>query len=110
MKQYVIDQLREKDFYALQDYLDGHAEEGALPGIYWVPLPETLYEGLQHEHKSCQPFYFAVNLDRNAIKFEMLVRTRRRMRCGCIQYATHTQREYIIAYADRLFETLSLVT
>jgi hypothetical protein len=110
MKQYVIDQLREGDFLALRDHLDESADSGDLPGIYWVRLPEALYEGLQLEHESCKPFYFAINLDRQAIKFELLIRTRTRLRCGCIQYASDRQREYILAYADGLFAGLNLMT
>jgi hypothetical protein len=110
MKQYVIDQLREGDFATLEDYLDRHVEAAELPGIYWVPIPASLHEGLQCEHSDCQPFYFAINLDRRSISFELLIRTRRALRCGCIRYATPQQREYILSYADGLFEKLGLKT
>ncbi len=110
MKQYVIDQLREGDFLKLEDYLNNTAEAGDLPGIYWVTLPLPLYEMPQQEHTDCQPFFFAINLDIQSISFELLIRTRNRLRCGCIQYATQQQREYILAYADDLFEELELVT
>jgi hypothetical protein len=110
MKQYVIDQLRERDFLILQDHLNSHAEAGELPGIYWVQVPETLYEGLQCEHTDCQPFYFAINLDHRSISFELLIRTRQALRCGCILYATQQQRDFIMAYADGLFQQLGLKT
>jgi hypothetical protein len=110
MKQYVIDQLREHDFLALEAHLNDHAEAGDLPGIYWVPIPEELFEAIQSEHIQCQPFYFAVSLDRRAISFELLIRTRLRLRCGCIRYANQAQRDYILAYADGLFEKLKLMT
>jgi hypothetical protein len=110
MKQYVIDQLREHDFLALEAHLNDHAEGGDLPGIYWVPIPQELYEATQSEHADCQPFYFAVSLDRRAISFELLIRTRLRLRCGCIGYASRVQRDYILAYADGLFEQLKLMT
>lgn len=108
MKQYMIDQLREGDFHKLENYLNSHAEASDLPGIYWLPISAELYENTQQEHKDCQPFYFAVNLDRRAISFELLVRTRKRLHCSCIQYASQKQREYILDYADELFEKLSL--
>jgi hypothetical protein len=110
MKQYVIDQLRESDFLKLEDYLDKNSEAGELPGIYWIPIPESLLETTQLEHPDCQPFYFAVNLDLNAIRFELLIRTRSRLRCACIQYASQKQRDFIINYADQLFENLGLMT
>ncbi len=110
MKQYVIDQLREGDFLQLEDYLNSNVEAGDLPGIYWVPIPEPLHETLQQEHTDCQPFYFAINLDRPSISFELLIRTRDRLHCGCIQYATQKQRNYIFDYADKLFERLNLMS
>jgi len=110
MKQYLIDQLREGDFLKLEDYLNNNAEAGDLPGIYWVPIPEALQEKLQQEHTDCQPFYFAINLDGQSISFELLIRTRARLRCGCIQYATQEQRDHILNYADQLLEKLDLVT
>ena len=110
MKQYVIDQLREKDFLKLAQYLEKTTEAGELPGIYWIAIPAELYEGQQQAHTDCQPFYFAVNLDMNSISFELLIRTRTRLRCGCIQYANEKQRNYILNYADRLFEKLNLMT
>ncbi|MCG6916640.1 MAG: hypothetical protein LJE89_03745 [Deltaproteobacteria bacterium] len=110
MKQYVIDQLRENDFLKLEDYLNKNSEAGELPGIYWIPVPKSLLQTTQLEHTDCQPFYFAVNLDLNSIRFELLVRTRSRLRCGCIQYANQKQRDFIINYADQLFEKLGLMT
>ena len=110
MKQYVIDQLRESDFLKLEDYLGNNSEAGELPGIYWIPLPESLLETTQLEHPDCQPFYFAANLDLNAVSFELLIRTRSRLRCACIQYASQKQRDYILDYADGLFEKLNLMT
>ena len=110
MKQYVIDQLRENDFLLLEDYLNNNSEAGELPGIYWIPLPQSLLERIQLDHLHCQPFYFAVNLDLSSISFELLIRTRSRLRCGCIQYASQEQRDFIINYADQLFEKLNLKT
>ena len=110
MKQYVIDQLRENDFLQLEDYLNNNGEAGELQGIYWITLPESFLERTQLDHSDCQPFYFAVNLDPNSISFELLIRTRSRLRCGCIQYASKKQRDYILAYADGLFEELKLKT
>ena len=110
MKQYVIDQLRENDFLQLEDYLNNNGEAGELQGIYWITLPESFLERTQLDHSDCQPFYFAVNLDPNSISFELLIRTRSRLRCACIQYATKKQRDYILAYADGLFEKLKLMT
>ena len=108
MKQYVIDQLRESDFHQIKTFLDQNAEPASLDGIYWVNLPSGLYSVIQSEHSKCQPFYFAVNLTWNDVAFELLIRSRQVIRCGCIAYANRQQRDYIIDFAERMLEELKL--
>ncbi len=108
MKQYVIDQLRESDYNRIRDYLMNHAESAAMEGIYYVDLPDTLYTDLQRSHDHCQPYYFAVNLTRKQVGFEWLIRSRNKLRCACIGYATQAQRDYIIDYADGILDRLRI--
>ncbi|SFM52987.1 hypothetical protein [Thermodesulforhabdus norvegica] len=108
MKQYVIDQLRESDFYRIREYLNENADSTIMEGIYWVNIPEELYTEIQKAHKSCQPFYFAVNLHRRYVGFEWLIRSRNVIRCNCIGYATRIQRDYIIDFADRMLNDLNI--
>ena len=51
-----------------------------------------------------------MELGRNAIKFEFLIRSRRTMRCSCIGYATIPQRDWIMNFADELVAELELKT
>ena len=44
------------------------------------------------------------------LRFELLIRSEQTMRCACIDYATRQQRDFILAYADRLVEELALRT
>lgn len=108
MKQYAIDQLRESDYYQIKDFLDTNAEGTALEGIYRVNLPPDLYSADQSEHSKCHPHYFAVNLTWNEIAFELLIRSRQVIRCSCIAYATKQQQDYIIQFADRMFDDLEI--
>ncbi len=108
MKQYVIDQLRGSDYERIRGFLEGHSESTAMEGLYWVEVPEELYAGVQKEHGSCRPFYFAVNLSREQVDFELLVRSRQVLRCSCIAYATPAQREFIIGFADGMVRSLEL--
>ena len=108
MKQYVIDQLRSSDYEQIQAFLERNAEGTGIEGIYWVHLPSELYSALQSEHSKCHPFYFAINLNWNDVAFELLVRSRQVIRCGCIAYATQQQRDYIIHFADHMIEELKL--
>lgn len=108
MKQYVIDQLRESDYEKILEYLRQNAEASEFGDLFWVILPESLYSDIQREHKQCQPFCFAVNLSLVRVDFELLIRSRRMMRCNCIRYADRKQRDHIMDFADRMLAELGI--
>ena len=58
----------------------------------------------QQGHEECGPFYFAVILDENSLRFELLVRSSNNMHCSCISYATSGQRQFVLDFADRLLQ------
>ncbi|MCE5333693.1 MAG: hypothetical protein LLG06_03805 [Desulfobacteraceae bacterium] len=108
MKQYVIDQLREEDYSKILEFLKENAESAVFDDIFWMQLPEELYSPIQKEHTGCHPFCFAVNLSMSRVDFELLIRTRRILRCNCIAYADHRQREYILDFVDKMLEELQI--
>ncbi|MCP4624032.1 MAG: hypothetical protein GY850_10925 [bacterium] len=110
MKQYIIDELRDADFNSLKTYLAKHYEPAAMGGIFWVPLAGHLLTETQKAHQECQPHYLAVDLDENRLACELLVRTKSRMRCDCITYATEVQRNWLIALIDDIFNHLDIMT
>jgi hypothetical protein len=110
MKQYVIDELRPADYDKLNAYLNDTYGPACLGGIYWVPLDPGRLTDVQKQHAECQPFYVAIELDRNHLACELLVRTKNRVRCGCIEYATGNQRTYLIEMIDHIFNHLEIKT
>jgi hypothetical protein len=109
MKQYLIDELRPSDYKQIKEYLDvTYGSQQPVEGMYWIPLDPDLMDPVQVAHTDCQPFYFSVILEPTSISFELLVRTRNRMRCDCIHYADKRQRDSIIEFADSIFERLEL--
>ena len=108
MKQYVIDQLRPADYEAVKAYLDKHYRSTGMPGIYWIPLAQNILTDVQAEHTECQPFYFAVDLDQNSMASELLIRTKNKIRCSCMDYADERQRNWIIQLADAIFDKLDI--
>jgi hypothetical protein len=108
MKQYVIDQLTESDYYRLKEHLDQNLETTMMEGIYRVDLPADLHAEVQREHATCQPYYFAIHLDFYQVSFELLVRSRQTLHCPCMGHADLRQREFILQYADRLLEQLDI--
>jgi hypothetical protein len=110
VKQYVIDELRGDDHSKIRKYLDENYGPAVLGQIYWVPLTAEVLTELQLEHSDCQPFYFALEAAEDRLSVEMLVRTKNRIRCACIGYATEKQRIWIMSVVDAIFEKLGIVT
>jgi hypothetical protein len=110
MRQYELDEIARNDISRIRDYLDGHAAASGLAGIWWVDVPEDLLSPDQFEHRDCWPHRFAVELGDDFVRFEFLIRSLQTMRCTCIGYATRLQRDFILAFADRLVEDLQLRT
>ena len=110
MKQYVIDELRPEDHKKIKQYLDGAYGAAEMGNIYWVPITEDMLTEIQSEHADCQPYYFAIELEENRLALELLVRTKNRVRCACIGYASKDQRIWIIEAVDTIFEKLDIAT
>ncbi len=110
MKQYVIDELRPEDYEKIKAYLDENFGSSGVDGIYWMPLDISILTDVQAEHTKCQPFYFAIDIEQNRMACELLVRTRSRVRCNCISYATENQLIWLIRIVDAIFEKLGIIT
>ena len=108
MKQYVIDEIRAADHEKIKAYLDAEFGPSEMGSIYWVPLGEEMQSDIQKDHKKCQPFYFALDLEQERLSCELLIRTRDRIRCDCIHYATESQRNWLISVVDAVFEKLEI--
>jgi hypothetical protein len=108
MKQYVVDQLRFGDHEKLRKFLDQAYGEASMGEIYWIPIDPGLLTPLQREHTDCQPFFLAVELRPEAMSTELLVRTRSRVRCACIAYATERQRAWALDLIDGILERLEI--
>ena len=110
MKQYVIDELRLEEHDKLQAHLEQFFGPADLGGIFWIPVKSEYFSETQTSHADCQPFYFAVELQEGVLACELLVRTRERVRCDCIAYATCAQRNWIIDVIDDIFVQLDIRT
>ncbi len=110
MRQYLLDEISRSDYNRLRDYLTEHAQASGLQDVWWVDLPADLLSPEQFEHQDCQPFRFAVELGDDFVRVEFLIRSKNTMRCSCIGYATRQQRDFILAFTDRLVDDLVLKT
>ncbi len=110
MKQYVIDEIRPEDYKEIKAYLDANFGEPELGNLYWLPLNEGVLTPVQASHESCQPLVVALELEPETLTCELLIRTRQRVRCDCIGYASEEQRNWIVDSIDALFEKLGIIT
>jgi hypothetical protein len=110
MKQYVIDELRAADYTALKTYLDQQYGPAEMGGIYWIPVAAEILTDIQSEHTECRPQYFTIDLDGNRLACEFLVRSKNRIRCDCINYATEDQRNWLVGLIDNIFDRLQIKT
>ena len=110
MKQYVIDELRPEDYEGLKKYLDEQYGQAEMDGIYWIPVAAELLSDIQLQHEECRPHFLALDLDPGRIACELLVRTKNRLRCDCIQYASEQQRNWLIELIDNMFNRLEIAS
>jgi len=110
MKQYVIDEIRLQDYGKIKAYLDDTLGESGIDGMYWLPVDESLLSEVQKAHTDCAPFFMALELGEDRLSGELLIRTRKRVRCDCIHYADDQQRDWLIRTVDAIFEKLEIVT
>jgi hypothetical protein len=108
MKQYVIDEFRLNDYEKVKGYLDMNFGDAEMGGIYWIPIEEDILTDVQKSHTECQPLYFAAELDEQRMATELLVRTKNRIRCNCIDYATEEQRNWLIRRIDAMLDELEI--
>ncbi len=109
MRQYVVDELKGADVERIRDWLAERADLSGVADLYWVNFQADMLTKTQFEHKDCQPHCFAVDLGKDSVKFEFLVRSRLNYRCRlCQVYASPQQRQFILDFADRLVSDLAL--
>jgi hypothetical protein len=104
MRQYVIDQLSREELANIESYLKRTLKPGPVDGLYWIEVPQDLLSGEQQGHEDCGPFFFAVELETEAVCFELLVRSQSNLHCSCIAYATPSQRNFVLRFADQMLE------
>jgi hypothetical protein len=108
MKQFVIDELRPEDFEKLKKYLDDNLGASTMDGLYWLQIEKAILSDLQNDHGECQPYYFAIDLESDRMMIELLVRTKNRVRCPCMAYATEAQRVWLMRQMDAMLEKLEI--
>jgi hypothetical protein len=69
-----------------------------------MEVPQDLLSSDQRGHGECGPFFFAVELEAEAVCFELLVRSQKNLHCSCIAHASTAQREFVLRFADKMMQ------
>lgn len=102
MRQFVVDELSKEEQDNLESYLKRTLKAGPMEGVFWLPLPEDLLAEAQQGHGQCGPFFFGIELGRNRLIAEFLVRSQSNLHCSCISYSTPVQRQFLLGFLDRM--------
>ncbi len=110
MRAYFLDEITPLNIQKIVTFIKENAARSSMEEIFWVRIPDDLLSPVQFRHTGCQPYCFAVEVGSDWVKLEFLVRSMETMRCNCTAYATDSQREYIIKFADRMLNQLDIGT
>ncbi len=104
MRQFVIDELNKEERDNLDNYMKRTLKSGGMDGMFWLPVPHDLLAEAQHGHEKCGPFYFGIELAEKKLIVELLIRSESNLHCSCIAYATKDQRDFLLAYMDKMLQ------
>lgn len=102
MRQFVIDELSPMELDNIDSYLKRSLKQGPMVGLFWLELTDDLLGEAQQGHEEHGPFYVAVEVTRDAVKFELLVRSQTNLHCSCIAHASVIQRQFILDFIDKM--------
>jgi hypothetical protein len=110
MRSYFIDEISPSHLEKIEAYLNEHALSSDLNEIFWVKLPDGLLTEPQSKHRDCHPYVFAIELGRDWIKAECLIRSLNNMKCEAQAYCDPRQWDFITKYIHGIIKDLGIQT
>ena len=104
MRQFLIDDLSAEESANLDTYMKKALKQGAMDGLFWLQLPDDLLAEKQEGHDECGPFLFGIELTKDKLIAEFLVRNQSNLHCSCIGYATKVQRDFLLEFLDTMLD------
>jgi len=109
MRSYYIDEFVPGELERLAEHLDSMEFSAGVEDLYWLPVPETLLTACQKQHeRECGPYVLALEILDDALRLELLVRARNRLRCECVAYAEQGLVSHMIVYVHALLDELNI--
>ena len=111
MRNYCLDEFVPGELERLAERLDGMEFSAGMEALYWLPVPQELLTPLQKEHeRECGPHALALEILDEALRLELLVRARNRLRCDCVAYADQRLVHHMIRYLHDLLDELKITS
>ena len=105
MRAYLVEDLPPELCRRLADFAQERGYASSLEGLFWLPVPESLWSPLQREHAARYgPYAVSLEIGEDSLRLELLVRARNRLHCDCVAPADSATRQALI---DRLEELIS---
>ena len=105
MRVYMVEDITLQEREGVIRELEAMELGAGLEGIYWLPVPREMLSLVQAEHtQSCGPHVMALEVEDDALRLELLVRARNRLRCECVHYASTVLCAHMMNYVDALLE------
>ncbi len=109
MRSYLIEGLEEEQCKKLDALLTDMQLQGSMPGLFWLPIPQSMHTSLQDEHaQECGPYVMALEISSRTVQLEFLVRAKNALHCHCVGYADAALQMHMMRYVEDLFEQLSI--
>ena len=97
-----IDELSPMERDNIESWLKRNLAPGPLPGLFWLAVPDELLEEEQSGHPTHGPFRFSLELGRDSLRLEFLIRNSAALHCSCTAYASNRQRHFALETLDRM--------
>ncbi len=110
MRSYLVDEISPSQKEKIKAYLIEHALSSDLNEIFWVKLPDDLLTEAQSKHRDCHPYVFAIELGRDWIKAECLIRSLNNMKCEAQAYCDPRQWVFITKFVHGIIKDLGIQT
>lgn len=115
MRSLVFDELMEPEIKAVLDFLDREAVSSGLENLYWLPLPQDLWNPAQvqaaeaggEDWSDSESYRTAIEVGPDWVRFELLVRSESILNLGGGQ-ADECQAMHILRWADNMAVKLGL--
>ncbi|MCL1985047.1 MAG: hypothetical protein FWG59_01170 [Betaproteobacteria bacterium] len=111
MRSYYIDEFVPGEVERLAEHLESMELSAGVGGLYWLPVPQKLLTPIQQDHAhECGPYVLALEILDGALRLELLVRARNKLRCGCVAYAEQGLVNHMILYLHELLDDLKIAS